>query len=189
MAKKPPLPALNILVDRQEKAAWAQATLMHKQPLHILVDRREKMPWSWEKQRATKSHILTFKKVTIRTGDYTLRGQEKKFCIERKGCSDLAQSCTTGHARFRREHERMTKIVAGGGFAIVIIEDSLASVLRYADSRRKGDAARILGTLGTWTLTYHVPWIFAGDRPTAQRIALDLMTKWQEQQNAKRTRQ
>lgn len=153
--------------------------------LNILWDRRERMAWTWDRERAASRYTLTFKKATIRTGDYTLRGQEKKFTIERKGCSDLAQSCTTGHTRFRREHERMAKIVAGGGFAVVIIEDSLASVLRYADNRRKGDAARILGTLSTWTLAYHVPWIFAGDRPTAQRIALDLMTKWQEQKNGK----
>jgi ERCC4-type nuclease len=64
----------------------------------VLVDTREQDPLPltgpWERG-------------TLTTGDYSYRGGECLFCIERKSLADLVGSLTTERARFTRECERL----------------------------------------------------------------------------------
>ena len=66
----------------------------------ILIDTREKAPWSFP------PHILC-EVGTISTGDYAIKGDEKKFAIERKSAEDFVGTVSIGWPRFCREIKRM----------------------------------------------------------------------------------
>jgi ERCC4-type nuclease len=152
--------------------------------LTIIADRRERLPWTWERQRRNGAQ-LTIRSATLTTGDYTLPRLKNWVAIERKNGEDLAQSCTSYHDRFKREHQRMAAIIRKGGFACVIVEDSLLGVCAKADKHKPGNGNRVQGTFTSWLLAYGVPWIFAGSRQEAERIALDLLSKYSESRKAR----
>jgi ERCC4-type nuclease len=65
----------------------------------IVVDSRE--------QNALPFAHFPTECATLYTGDYSARGLEGSFCIERKSLADLAGSLTHDRDRFTRELERM----------------------------------------------------------------------------------
>ena len=147
----------------------------------IVIDRREGEPWDFltvPTNGKDRPKVLR-KKTTLRTGDYTLPRQFHRLALERKSALDLARSCTTDHARFKREHQRLATILKDGGFACVIIEDTLSHVCEIAENIKPGNANRVLGTLSSWAIAYHVPWYFTRNRAEAQRLAYDLLLKYQ----------
>lgn len=154
-------------------------------PFTVLVDTREQAPWTFQGiviERRLWS--ITRIAATLATGDYTIAGCEDRLCVERKSAADLVGSVTAGNARFRREHERMADIVkfggAAGGFACVIVEGSLSAICDEldADAGRKVTSESVLGAVASWPQRYRVPWFFAGDRRTAERLAFKVMLKW-----------
>lgn len=153
-------------------------------PFTCLVDTREQAPWHFQNIVIEKRLWLVKRKLaTLQTGDYAIEGYSG-LCIERKSGADLVGSITAGNARFRREHERMMDIVKfgepSGGFACVIVEDSLARLCDELDSdagrRVTGDV--IIGAAASWPMRYSVPWFFAGDRRHAELLAFRVMLKW-----------
>ena len=157
-------------------------------PFTVLVDTREQAPWHFASIVIEKRQWLVRRKLaSLKTGDYSIEGCEDRLCIERKSGADLVGSITAGNARFRREHERMMDIVkfggTSGGFACVIIEDSMSRICDELD----GDAGRrvtgdvIIGAAASWPMRYGTPWFFAGDRRHAELLAFRVMLKfWKE---------
>ena len=71
---------------------------------HIIVDTREQQPWPFEHMDKSVSKLDT--------GDYSLRGLEDIFCIERKGSvSEFANNIT--EKRFQDVIHRLSK----GGYS------------------------------------------------------------------------
>lgn len=68
----------------------------------LLVDTRE--------QRPLQFVHLPAESATLYTGDYSVKGLEESFCVERKTVTDMVQSLTRERARFMKEMHRM------GGF-------------------------------------------------------------------------
>lgn len=64
----------------------------------IGIDSREQAPLKFE-------HLHS-ERMTLQTGDYSIRGLEARFMVERKGGGDMLHSLTTERARFNRELER-----------------------------------------------------------------------------------
>ena len=153
-------------------------------PWTVLVDTREQAPWHFQNIVIEKRLWLVKRKLaSLKTGDYSIEGFEDNLIVERKSGSDLVGSVTYGNDRFRREHERMKAIVDAGGFACVIIEDSMARLCDELD----GDAGRrvtgdvIIGATASWTQKYGVHWLFAGDRRHAELLAFRILLKfWKE---------
>lgn len=152
----------------------------------VLVDTREQHPWTFQGllaagQKVPTQLIVPRKVATLETGDYSIEGHGERFAIERKSASDLIGSVGGGHARFEREHERMAAMIAAGGAACVIVEGSLAAILDElrADGR---DAMRrtLLGVVASWPFRFGVPWLFAGDRRTAEELAILILCKWHD---------
>jgi ERCC4-type nuclease len=150
-------------------------------PFTVLVDTREQAPWTFQ-QIVIERRLWTITRIasTLATGDYTIAGCEDRLCVERKSAADLVGSVTAGNARFRREHERMQVVVESGGFACVIVEGSLSAICDEldADAGRKVTSESVLGAVASWPQRYRVPWFFAGDRRTAERLAFKIMLKW-----------
>lgn len=44
---------------------------------------------------------------TLKQGDYSIKGYEDVFAVERKSINDLAGTLTGGHTRFLKEMERL----------------------------------------------------------------------------------
>jgi ERCC4-type nuclease len=114
----------------------------------ILIDTREQTP-------LTFAHFPT-ERATLPTGDYSTRGLEACFCVERKSLADLVGSLTSGRDRFTRELERMR----GYSFRRLLIIGSRREIEGHA-YRSKARPAATLGSLWTFEVRYGVPVVFA----------------------------
>lgn len=65
----------------------------------IVIDSREQTPLAFER--------LPFEAGTLYSGDYSIRGFEDVFAVERKSINDLVGSLSTGRDRFERELHRL----------------------------------------------------------------------------------
>ena len=90
----------------------------------LLVDTREQRPLAF-------SH-LSAESATLQTGDYSVRGLEDCFCVERKTLADLAGSLTRDRARFMRELHRMR----GYHFPYLLIIGGEMELKRQVDTGR-----------------------------------------------------
>lgn len=65
----------------------------------IIIDSREQAPLKFPNFPAETA--------TLQTGDYSVKGLEDIFTVERKSVADLISSLTSGRERFQREIQRM----------------------------------------------------------------------------------
>ena len=156
-------------------------------PFVCLVDSREQSPWPFSNLVIEKRLWVVKRKVVgLKTGDYSIEGHADSLVVERKSGDDLIGSITAGNARFRREHERMKTIVDAGGFACVIIEDSLSHLCDELDqdAGRRVTSDMVIGAVASWPMRFSCPWFFAGDRRRAELLAFKILVKWWRIANA-----
>lgn len=65
----------------------------------LIIDTREQTPLEFQHLPAEQG--------TLQSGDYSAKGIEESFCVERKTVADLAGSLTRERARFMREMHRL----------------------------------------------------------------------------------
>lgn len=114
----------------------------------ILVDSREQTPLPFAHFPAECA--------TLYTGDYSAKGIEQSFCVERKSLADLVGSLTAERDRFTRELERMR----GYAFRRLLVIGSRNEIEQHA-YRSKASPAAILGSLWAFEVRYSVPVVFA----------------------------
>lgn len=140
---------------------------------HIIVDSREQNPWNFDTMEKSVSKLDT--------GDYSLKGMEEIFCIERKGSvSEFANNIT--EKRFKDVVERLSKVQ----HAFLLFEFDLEDVLIYPVGsnvpKRMWDKLRIspkfiLKHINELQLLQNVKVLFCGDASNAEKMALSLMRK------------
>ena len=123
----------------------------------ILVDTREKAPLHFE-------HYQT-EAATLTTGDYSIKGMESAFSIERKSTPDLIASLTRDRDRFTRELERLR----GYRFKRLLIEGTIDQI-RMHDYRSLATPAAVLGSLNALEVRFNIPVVFAGTRIHAAEL-------------------
>lgn len=144
--------------------------------MKIVIDTREQKPL-W-----TKSTKLTkIERATLSTGDYSIKGYEDKFAIERKSLSDLFSTLGKGHKRFKKEITRgldmdYFAIVIDGSYDHVLKKDFDGSYF----SKMKGHV--ITSILFTIHIKYKVPIFFSTGRAQSKRIIRELMKAYLKQQ-------
>ena len=130
------------------------------QPI-IVTDTREQTPLMFTHLRSERA--------TLATGDYSVRGLEEVFAVERKSMADLVGSLTRERARFMREMHRLrgfsfarllvigtemdlARLVAQGRANLSQIEHSLLSIeVRYGVPVVRADTATQAGVMvETW---------------------------------------
>lgn len=79
----------------------------------VLIDTREQKPLRF-------THLAA-EPATLHTGDYSVRGLEEVFAVERKSLADLAGSLTRERDRFMREMHRLRGYPCG--YLLVIGDD------------------------------------------------------------------
>jgi ERCC4-type nuclease len=129
----------------------------------IIIDTREKLPLDFR-------HIkeATVESGTIQTGDYSIKGLEHLFSIERKSIPDLVGSLTTGRDRFERELHRLR----GYRFKRLLIIGHRSEIEAHK-YRSKVSPNSILASLNAFEVRYDIPFIFANGK-----VASDLVYRW-----------
>lgn len=139
----------------------------------IIIDTREQQPWEFHKMEKTVSKLDT--------GDYSLKGLEDIFCIERKGSvSEFANNIT--EKRFKDVVDRLSRVK----YPFLLLEFNLEDVLIYpvgsSVPKRMWSKLRIspkfiLKHINELQLLHNVKVLFCGDASNAEKMALSLMRK------------
>jgi len=139
----------------------------------IIIDTREQQPWEFNKMEKTVSKLDT--------GDYSLKGLEDIFCIERKGSvSEFANNIT--EKRFKDVVDRLSRVK----HAFLLLEFNLEDILIYpvgsSVPKRMWSKLRIspkfiLKHINELQLLHNVKVLFCGDASNAEKMALSLMRK------------
>lgn len=149
----PTLPALRCLGD-----------LADVRPV-VVIDTREQDPLPFAR--------LTTERGTLQTGDYSFRGGEELFAVERKSIADLT-ACTVGENRdrFFRELHRLR----GYRFKRLLIVGSRAEI-EVGTYRSKVTPRAVLATLGAIEARFDVPVCFA-DSPALAGQEIERWAFW-----------
>ena len=128
------------------------------QPI-VLVDSREQTPLLFAN--------LPTERATLATGDYSVKGFENDFCIERKSVADLVQSATFERERFERELVRMR----GYSFRRLLVVGSLADIEAHR-YRSQANPKAIIASLTAFEVRYSLPVCFR-ETPEAAAVQVE----------------
>jgi ERCC4-type nuclease len=113
----------------------------------VIIDSREQNPLPLSRLKSERG--------TLVTGDYSVKGLEHLFAIERKTISDLVNCCMGERERFERELHRLR----GFRFKRLLVVGTEAEILK-GDYRSNIKPAAVLGTLRAFEVRYDVPVVF-----------------------------
>lgn len=148
----------------------------------VCVDGREKAPYHFTGlvADAAQQHrpiIVPTEWAHLKTGDYTIRGLEDQFTVERKSLVDLFSTLGQHRDRFEAEHKRMAKMLR----ALVVIESTWFEITHWPPERSKLNPKTVFRTAVSWYARYGVPWIVAEDRRLAEIFTFRFLEKvWKE---------
>lgn len=125
-------------------------------PPTVIIDSREQLPLVVDEYPTEIA--------CLKTGDYSIKGLEDLFCIERKSLSDLCGSLTSGRKRFMLEIERMEN----HHFKAILIEADFAEVFN-GEYRSRVAPKSIIGTLYALQTRQNVHIIWGGSVPRCSR--------------------
>lgn len=132
----------------------------------ILIDQREKRPYDFPGVETEEAHL--------ETGDYTVKGFEDRFAVERKSLNDLASSLGSERNRFEAEIQRAQDF---DEFAVVIEATRQEAQAGSYYSQIHPNA--VLGTVDKWPYKYGIlDFEWAGDREQAAQETLRLLDCW-----------
>lgn len=159
----------------------------------IIRDHREKKPYEFP-------GVDTVHTAELNVGDYTLKGFEDVFAVERKTFDDFATSVGSDRLRFENEIRRANgyanRNTAGNPIPgtkpdspwkefVVVIEASRDDLYRYKDKGHcphyysRINPNSVIGTVEKWPQKYDaLEFIWAGDREGGKQETLAQLDKW-----------
>jgi len=123
----------------------------------IIIDTREQTPLLFAN--------LTTERATLATGDYSVKGFERAFSVERKSVEDLVQSVTRERDRFSRELQRMRAF----DFRRLLIVGTLADLEEHR-YRSLAHPTAIIGSLFAFEARFDVPVCFCATPESAATL-------------------
>ena len=144
---------------------------MAKAPIEILIDTREQRPYLFNTITPLPpiTHI-----VTLKTGDYSLKGFKDKIAIERKSLTDAFGTFGRGRSRFVRELLRMTEY----DFAAVIIEADWTNIIRNPPARSKLNPKTIHASVVAWQIRYGIHFWCVPNRAFGEKTTYRLLERF-----------
>jgi hypothetical protein len=130
----------------------------------VLVDTREQTPWEFAK----RGDCDGWEQASLRTGDYTLKGFEGKFVVERKGSTpEIAKNLC--EARFERELQRMSEfplafVVCEFTYDDLFVFPNRTLIPAYQKKRLRVTGQFLVRRLAELEVKYPVKWCLAGPR-------------------------
>jgi|GEM_PF-563340 len=135
-------------------------------PFIVVCDTREQLPFTFEGMG-----VNIFKTTeTLKSGDYSILGFEKKVAVERKSKADLFASVSTGRDRLEKEFQRLASFER----AALVCEASQSSILEGLAGSQM-DPYSVLRTAISWAGRYKVPFFFCATRAEAQWLTLEFL--------------
>jgi len=119
----------------------------------IITDTREQKPLVFQ-------HLAS-ESGTLQSGDYSIKGLEHDFAVERKSIADLCQSCTRGRERFERELHRLR----GFHFARVLIVGSPHEVQTKAHNSKA-----VFASVSAFEARWNIPFVWEPSPELAARM-------------------
>lgn len=134
----------------------------------ILADSREQLAYEF-----TGYPDVTIETAALSTGDYSLKGCEDRFALERKSLNDLIGCLMDGRERFEKELARARHLEVFH----VVVETSLADVAagRYTSQMNPHSA---LQSILAFTIRYKTSFIWAGSRRGGEYVTYHLLAKY-----------
>lgn len=158
----------------------------------ILVDDREQLPYDFPG--------LETEEARLNVGDYTYKGWEDTFAVERKTLDDLATSVGSDRTRFESEVRRANGLASVNDDGnprpgtkpdtaleefVVVIEAHPDDVYNYAGTKSCPNyysqiyPNSVIGTVEGWPDKYDVmDFHWAGDREGGKQETLHFLDKW-----------
>ena len=131
----------------------------------VVIDTREQAPLVFARLAAVSG--------TLYTGDYSFRGGEELFAVERKSIADLVGCCVgENRERFARELHRLR----GHRFKRLLIVGRREEI-EEAKYRSNVKPKAVLATLGAFEARYDVPVVFAPS-PAAAALQVEHWIWW-----------
>jgi ERCC4-type nuclease len=115
---------------------------------------------------------LTIQSTTLHDGDYSIKGFESKFAIERKFIGDLFPYCSSERDKTVAKMKRFRSIVDAGGWVGLCIEEKESTVYQHQNFTQVSPET-VRGAIISFAIRYHVNVYFAGNRDNAARFILD----------------
>jgi DNA excision repair protein ERCC-4 len=151
-----PAPDTSVSTDSTLPGLRGLAKLADCRPV-IVIDRREQEPLRFERLEAVPG--------TLYSGDYSIRGLEASFAVERKSIDDLANCCLAAQReRFEHELHRLRGFRFKRLLVIGTREDIAAGHYHSRISPKS-----VLATLGAFEVRY-LPVVFAATPQEAAAI-------------------
>lgn len=124
----------------------------------IVIDTREQCPLPFAR--------LVWERGTLPTGDYSFRGGEELFSVERKSIADLTACCQgSNRERFERELHRLR----GFRFKRLLVVGSREEI-EQGEYVSKITPQAVLATLGAFEVRFDIPATFAPSPAEAGRM-------------------
>lgn len=132
----------------------------------IVIDDREKRPWSFPGVETEEARL--------ETGDYSVKGFEDRFAIERKSLNDLATSVGSERDRFEAEIHRAQSF---DNFAVII--EATPDQVRRREYYSGIHPNAVLGTCRKWPWKFDkLEFVWSGDADRAAQEALYYLDRW-----------
>lgn len=156
-------------------------------PFFVCVDSREQAGWHFNgvTRRVSSSGpnlpliVPLLTNVTLKSGDYSIRGLESRITIERKSRGDWFSSISAERERFEREMQRLSEF----DYAAVVVE---ADWRGLDEHQTRVPISACVGTVAAWSIRYGVHFWFLPSRREAEVFTLRLLEKFWEHAERKR---
>jgi DNA excision repair protein ERCC-4 len=140
----------------------------------LLQDSREQRPLYDETNTPRGLEVVT---TGLAGGDYSIRGFEDRFCVERKQLSDFYSYVGKERHKTVRKMGDFRDMISRGGWVGLVIEATEADILcGYIMSRVPPEAAR--ASLVSFNVRYGVQTFYSRSRKDIRRWVLDRAIKW-----------
>lgn len=137
----------------------------------IIIDSREKTPLAFANLPTETS--------TLYSGDYSVKGLEEVFAIERKTIADLVSSLTRNRDRFTNELHRLR----GYRFRRLLIVGSRHEI-QIGNYRSQAKPRAILASLAAVEARYDIPAVFSST-PFAAALTVEQWAFWAWREHSK----
>lgn len=138
--------------------------------LTFLIDSREQRPLEFTYGPADSLKTVNSLTVTLDTGDYSVKGLEKRFItVERKSLEDLIGCVGNDRPRFERELIRMLAFPC----RLVVVEASWDMIM-LGQWRGQVSPRSVMGSVQGW-IDWGIPFFFHHDRRVVAEFVRNLM--------------
>ena len=164
----------SIITDTREQRGLFGDKKITFEDYKIKVNSNNKEEWlKYINSFCKKGHIFG----TLQVGDYSIKGYEDKFVIERKSLPDLFGTLSSGHKRFKKELERAREYE----YFAIVIDGSYSSCLNKefdGSYHIKMRGYVITSILFTLHMKYNINIFFSNGRTESKNIIKELMKSY-----------